>query len=122
MGKYLFLILTDPDKDDENRFRVFNALLNAVEFKNGGHEIALWFASFGLQAFLTKDKEIQGLLTKLKDELRIPYSLCGYCADRLNLGGALAALQLETSCFMGGHNEFVGISGYASQGYQILIY
>ncbi len=122
MGKYLFLILTNPDRDEESAFRVFNSLSNALEFKNNGHTVALWFASFGLQSFLTNNEEIRSLMSKLKDELRIPYSVCGYCADKLNLGGALSALQLETSCFVGGHDDFKGVSGYASQGYEILIY
>ena len=55
MGKYLFLILTNPDRDEEGAFRVFNALSNAVEFKQADNTIALWFASFGLQAFLTNN-------------------------------------------------------------------
>ena len=61
-------------------------------------------------------------MKKLKDDLRIPYAICGYCADELNLGGALTALNIETSCFMGNHNHFMGVSGFANEGYQILIY
>ena len=122
MGNYLFLILTNPDKDEEGAFRVFNALSNAVEFKQTGNTIALWFASFGLQAFLTNNEKIKELMKKLKDELKIPYSICGYCADELNLSGALAALNIETSCFIGNHEHFMGVSGFAEKGYQILVY
>ena len=122
MGKYLFLILTNPDKNEEGAFRVFNALSNAVEFKQAGNTIALWFASFGLQTFLTNNEKIKDLMKKLKDDLKIPYSICGYCADELNLGGALAALNIETSCFIGNHEHFMGVSGFANQGYQILVY
>ena len=59
MGKYIFLISTNPNKDKEGAFRIFNAISNAVEFKQAGDTIALRFASFGLQAFITNNEKIK---------------------------------------------------------------
>jgi predicted peroxiredoxin len=116
MGKYAFVLYTDPDQRSE-MVKAQHALQAALELKKKGHDVKVFFDGLGMKVPIhDKTKE---LVEKLSKENAIS-GACGYCASppHVNVAEKLRSAGLN---LIGNEHDHRDISMFIDEGYQLMI-
>jgi hypothetical protein len=121
MGKYAFVILSNPE-DLSEAIRAAHALHYAVQLKRAGYDVVVYFDGFGSRVPIA-DSPYKGLRPAYEVAQRegVIYGVCGYCASppHLNIKDKLTALKIR---LIGDEEHHEDTSKFINNGYQILVF
>jgi len=121
MGKYAFVILSNPE-DLSEAIKAAHALHYAVQLKRKGHDVLVYFDGLGSKIPIS-DSPYKGLRPAYEAAYRegIIYGVCGYCASppHLNIRDKLTAFRIR---LIGDEEHHEDISMFVDQGYQVFIF
>lgn len=126
MGRYAFIILSNPPEDLSEAVRAAHALHYAAGGlkEEGGHDVVVYFDGLGSRIPIAQSPYKGGLRPAYEEAVRagVIYGACGYCASpppHLNIGDELRRAGLR---LVGDEEHHEDISIFIDSGYQVLIF